>query len=506
MIMVLRFGFGMAQAGAYPTGAAVISKWVPFRGRGKASGIVAVGGRVGGVLPFYLTAQIILLLVPVSVSSRVGAGDLLEPSLFSQRLLSMAQPAPTGAKPADAESSEEARLSPALAASLLEHYSSQGRKLLDELSEQHRQREKQVKLEKTAKGNPPPSISVSQVDAQRLADGLNAAIAERDLFPSAAIPKKTPLRGALEGEAQRLLERPRSQLNQSEVERLNRLVLEAAFPGAIRKLYGLGWRPLMWIYGLAGLLVAGLYWFTTRDRPELHPRVNVQELALIEEGRPASQAKSQGPVGGVPIVRLVTSFSMWMLCLSQWFTNIGWLFIMVWAPRYFQMVHRVPIEERAILTAVPAFVGWFGMVGGGWLTDFMVRLVGLRWGRALPIALSRFLAMAAYAYCLLFAPSAVWAAVAFCVVAFATDLGSPATWAFNQDVGGRHVGSVLGWGNMWGNLGAAVTPLLLAYVVDIDGEANWNAAFIVCGGAFLLSGICALFVDATKPIDRGEKK
>jgi sugar phosphate permease len=59
---------------------------------------------------------------------------------------------------------------------------------------------------------------------------------------------------------------------------------------------------------------------------------------------------------------------------------------------------------------------------------------------------------------------------------------------------------------MWGNLGAAVTPLLLAYVVDIDGEANWNAAFIVCGGAFLLSGICALFVDATKPIDRGEKK
>ena len=47
------------------------------------------------------------------------------------------------------------------------------------------------------------------------------------------------------------------------------------------------------------------------------------------------------------------------------------------------------------------------------------------------------------------------AVVLFSIVAFGTDFGGPSIWAFTQDVGGRHVGSVLGWGNMWGNLGAS---------------------------------------------------
>jgi hypothetical protein len=70
-------------------------------------------------------------------------------------------------------------------------------------------------------------------------------------------------------------------------------------------------------------------------------------------------------------------------------------------------------------------------------------------------------------------------------------------WALNQDVGGRNVGSVLGLGNMWGNLGAAVSPLLLNWVV---GDGRWDLAFWTCAGAFLLSGVCSLGVNAAVPI------
>jgi nitrate/nitrite transporter NarK len=165
-------------------------------------------------------------------------------------------------------------------------------------------------------------------------------------------------------------------------------------------------------------------------------------------------------------------------------------------------VHHVPIELRSWMTAIPPLVGWFGMVAGGWLTDSMTRRIGLRWGRALPLGLSRFVAAAAYGFCLL-NPSP-WAAVAaLAVVAFGTDLGTAATWAFNQDVGGRNVASVLGFGNMCGNLGAAVTPLLLPYVIDMNSP-NWNAAFLICGGAFILSGICGLGVNASRPIVKEE--
>ncbi len=49
------------------------------------------------------------------------------------------------------------------------------------------------------------------------------------------------------------------------------------------------------------------------------------------------------------------------------------------------------------------------------------------------------------------------------LVGFATDLGIGAVWAYAQDVGGRNCGAVMGWANMWGNLGAASRPFSWGY-------------------------------------------
>src|SRR5262249_15544872 len=144
----------------------------------------------------------------------------------------------------------------------------------------------------------------------------------------------------------------------------------------------------------------------------------------------------------------------------------------------------------------PLLVGWAGMLTGGWATDRLTRAIGPRWGRALPLALSRFLAVLGYA-ALLLNPGPYTATAALSVVAFATDFGTPAMWAFNLDVGGRHVGSVLGWGNMWGNFGAAISPLLLNAVLQQD---NWGLVFVTCAAAFLVSGVCALGVNASVPL------
>lgn len=157
----------------------------------------------------------------------------------------------------------------------------------------------------------------------------------------------------------------------------------------------------------------------------------------------------------------------------------------------------MPAETRAFMTAIPPLVGWFGMLAGGALTDRLVQRIGLRWGRALPMSLSKFVAMGAYLACLA-NPSPWFAVVMFSIVAFTADLGIAAAWAFKQDVGGRHVGSILGWGNMWGNLGAAVTPPILIAIVG--SNQNWSAAFVACAIAFFLSGIAALGIDATVPI------
>jgi ACS family glucarate transporter-like MFS transporter len=319
-LLMFRFGCGLAQAGAFPTSASILSKWVPFRGRGFASGVVSTGGRVGGVLAPASTAYLVVLV---------------------------------------------------------------------------------------------------------------------------------------------------------------------------------GWQQTLFLYGALGLAVAFGFWRIVRDRPADHPGCNHMEQTLILDGRPAAATDPHGAVGGIPLGPMIRNRSLWLSSLSQFGTNFGWVFLLTWLPRFLEEVHKVPLVLRGWMTSVPILIGIAGMLAGGWVVDALTRRLGLRWGRCLPLALTRFVAMASFLMCLgLRTPWGV--TLALSLMALATDLGTPATWAYMQDVGGRHVGSVLGWGNMWGNLGAAASPPILEVLVRASG--SWDLGFVACATAFLLSGLAALGVDARSAV------
>ncbi|MCI0464590.1 MAG: MFS transporter [Gemmataceae bacterium] len=442
VLIAYRLGFGVAQAGAYPTSAVLVGGWVPITARGTASSLVAFGGRIGGFIAPLLTALLIVQFVPVSVPSQFTPDDILDYAGLRERL-----------------GKEPARI---------------GQRLLTGLPESEGQARESL--------------------AGRLNELLtDPRLAADSYFDSVALPQ----------EARELRGRPWSELSASERERLNRLLLEAAYPEGLRKVYTAGWRPVMITFGLAGLVIAVLYWLMVRDRPAQHPWCNAAEVRLIDEGRPQTPS---GKASRAPLRELVSNGPMWLMCLTQMGTNVGWVFLVTWLPRYLDEVHRLPIEERGVLASIPLMVGWAGMLVGGWATDRLTRAVGPRWGRALPLALSRFLAVSAYLTLYHFDMGPYAATAAFAVVAFATDFGSPSVWAFNLDVGGRYIGSVLGWGNMWGNLGAALSPPLLNWVLE---RYSWDAAFLTCAVAFLISGLCALGIDASRPIapdEPGERR
>jgi ACS family glucarate transporter-like MFS transporter len=457
MLMTLRFGFGAAQAGAYPTAANLISKWVPISRRGFASSIVSMGGRIGGTLALLLTGYVIVYLVPPSTDSMMKSGDVLgaNRSRVFFELLSKQE----------ATNDLRARIRDSLSTDLQ-------RGLAD-------------------RTRPPDWSDLSD----RLIPDLNAIISKPDFFRSADV---TGI--AVEKEAKRLLARENS-LSQQETERLNRLVLEAIFPSTVRKIYGQGWRQMMLLYGSVGVLVAGLLWWLLRDSPQQHPAVNDAELALIEERSVAAAPKVRSAVGGIPVRQLLSSQSMWLNGLMQFFTNIGWVFLVTATPRYFADYHRIPVEDRSWMTSIPTMAAWIGMFTGGILTDRLAIRFGLRWGRTLPIMATRLLAASAYLFCL-FHPSPWFAVAAFSLASLACDLGIPAVWAFQQDVGGKYAGSVLGWGNMFGNFGAAIGPPLFFWAIGND--QNWNRAFLTCAAAFALSGFAALGIDPTKPVVRDD--
>jgi sugar phosphate permease len=260
------------------------------------------------------------------------------------------------------------------------------------------------------------------------------------------------------------------------------------------------WRPALLVDGLVGLVIAAFWWRIIRDRPADHPRCNAAEVALL----PTTAGETPPSVG--MLMRILGAAcrnrSIWLACLAQTAVNVGWAFLVSWLPTYLGEVHAVePIEGGKMVTLVLA-CGMIGMLCGGPFCDWTTGLLGHRWGRVAPVVVGATLAGSAYLACIpLDSP---WGIVACCaLVSFATDLGVPAIWAFMQDVGGRSVGTVAGWANMWGNLGASVSSKLLPWVIaTFDTNKDWREVFLVCAASYAVAIVAALGMNPRDTIDR----
>ena len=502
MLMTARLACGLGQAGAYPTSASMVSKWVPFSERGAASAVISFGGRVGGALAPLLTAYLIVLFVPMETSPLLRPAELRGPAQFAAKITPVSE-SESSALPAD---KQKKLVKPSPASLVIRAlFSEDVQERAKRIAKAYRQRQ----IESLLAEEPMGEVKVDDGDRTALVEGINQLIQSGGFYDGEAFndPSLKFVREALD-----FLKRQREgeSLSPAEQARLNRFLIEGVFPSEVGKLYTNGWRPVMFIYGAVGIAVAFLFWIVVRDRPEAHPSCNRAEQMLIASGRPVGSPSPHGKAGNVPWIPLLKSRSMWLCCVMQVGTNIGWVFLVTWLPRYLVDVHQVPILERGLMTSVPLVVGIVGMLAGGRLTDWMVLKFGVRWGRGLPMMLTRF--SAALGYVIVFGLAMLpdgsplktpWMFIAaFSLVAFSTDLGTASIWAFNQDVGGRYVGSILGWGNMWGNLGAGISPPLIYdyFLGETPLVSDWNTMFLVCAGAFVVSGLCGLGVDASIPI------
>jgi nitrate/nitrite transporter NarK len=158
----------------------------------------------------------------------------------------------------------------------------------------------------------------------------------------------------------------------------------------------------------------------------------------------------------------------------------------------------VNLKEAGLLSSLPLLAGMVGCFLGGAATDWLTRRIGLKWGRNLMGMTTKFLAAGAVVVALQM-NDPVLVVAAFALTSFAIDLGLGATWAYFQDAGGPYVGTLLGWANMFGNLGAFISPLLLGWQAEAFG---WSVALMTCAILYVVSGLCWLGIDARKPIVR----
>lgn len=461
-IIAFRFLCGLAQAGAFPCAGRAVRDWLPMSQRGIGSACVTFGGRVGGAVTPLLTGSLMLVFALMQAGPAFQPAEILDVDATVQAIIAPPKKAAAdwyrklrSNAAADAESSE---------------------------------------LVKT----------LVDADRERLITFLND--------PSSLPPflKILPW-DELPPDLRRRLESWETLSPQHQAEGARRF-WESALPQRVKRLEARGWRPVVILFGGLGVFVALGFWWLFREDPAQHPWCNPAEVELIHRDWPQGHAQVAVEKTAFPWRFLLTNPSLWGNSVMQFMTNIGWLFLGTTLPRYLDEVHHVPVIQRSFLASVPLFAGWLGIVFGGPWTDRWTAWKGRKWGRRGPIACSRFLAVFGYLLVLaviweVFGPreslTAIWVAVAgLSVVAIATDLGVPATWAFAQDVGGKHTSSVLGWANMWGNIGAAVFSLFSEMILGkTPGLTQWTLLCVGCAAAFVISGFGACLMDASRPLD-----
>lgn len=258
------------------------------------------------------------------------------------------------------------------------------------------------------------------------------------------------------------------------------------------------WRWAGWGYGIIGLLVAWAFWRTFRETPREHPDCNEAERNYLDEGRPPEPETSQRPP--FPWRSVLTDSSLWMMCFYQLLTNFGWAFVINSMSSYLRDVRHLSEEMNGYISTLTLLIGLFGLILGGFATDFLTRRFGVRLGRLLPLSVTRFISAAMCLACL-YVQSPWMLALCLGLMVFSTDSALPAAWAWAQDVGGRNVAPIFGWANMWGNFGAALQATMAGWVLTtFDHNGDQKELFLACAIAFVLAGILSFGINATRVV------
>jgi MFS family permease len=250
---------------------------------------------------------------------------------------------------------------------------------------------------------------------------------------------------------------------------------------------GVGWRQAFWTFGVLGVVWCLFWWKWFCDDPAKHPAVNAEELRMIHQGEPERATKLTLDILLSPnLVWIGLMYFCYGYCLY---------FYLTWLPTYLRDGRGFSTYGTNVAHTVILLSAAGASILGGRLTDYLTRRHGLRVGRAigavaLPISAVA-LSVAALTH------SATLAAVAMAVAAGAEDLCLSPSWAMCHDIGGNSAGTVTAIMNTYGNIGGALSPVVVGYALKWWG--SWSIPLLIASGVAVLGGVFTLFIDTRRP-------
>jgi len=178
---------------------------------------------------------------------------------------------------------------------------------------------------------------------------------------------------------------------------------------------------------------------------------------------------------------LSRSANLWCICGMYFAYGYGLYFYVTWLPTYLLKGRGFSADYAGFFSALPWVASAGGYLAGGWITD---RLAASQPGRAGNLRAARcgvgifgYAVSAAILVAVALTPDRmIAAALLACAAFFQMMVASPA-WAVCLDVGHRRAGLVTGCMNTAGNIGGALAPLLMGYMVQYLG--SWDYPFFL---------------------------
>lgn len=252
-----------------------------------------------------------------------------------------------------------------------------------------------------------------------------------------------------------------------------------------------GWQHVFYVMGLAGMLLAFVWWKVIRS-PRNHPGVNRAELEYIEAGGGlAGMGTRKTAIKWSHVRALITNRMMIGVCIGQFCLNTITWFFLTWFPTYLVHTKGLTILKVGMIASIPALAGFAGGLLGGWVSDLMLkRGKSLTAARKTPIILGLILSgsiiLANYV-------SAEWVIIAIMSLAFFSKGFGALGWVVISDASPKEmVGLSGGIFNFAGNLASIITPIVIGYILETTG--SFNGALIFVGSMGLLGAMSYLFI------------
>ena len=256
-----------------------------------------------------------------------------------------------------------------------------------------------------------------------------------------------------------------------------------------------GWRMPFLTFAVLGLAWSALWFFYYRDSPEQHRGVNTAELELIHSatGGPRQQIGVR-----VPWRRILIQPHRMATCPDVFLLPIRARRLSGLVPHIFKYPSRLQSHTDGLLRQ-PSLCSRarFGDLAGGLAFRSFAAPHRQRHTRA-PHRGHRWLSHRGHRNSSRHAHPRSQTLVAFSCLAFGgLELTVGVSWAIPLDIGGDFAGCTASVMNMCGNIGGAISPALLAYLVKGFG---WDVPFFVTSALCVFGAIIYAKIDASKRI------